>query len=80
MKANKEWARLSIDNGCTFVQVYELPDKGDFFPQCGVSWDAVVAMMDDDIREEVHSDLAPCTELEFLKEYLKRAKEDLIVG
>lgn len=80
MKASKEWARLSIDNGCTFVQVYELPDEGDFFPQCGVSWDAVVAIMDDDIREEVHRDLTPCTELEFLKEYLKRAKEDLIVG
>lgn len=78
MKENKEWARLSIDNGCTFMQVYELPD-GDF-PKCGVSWETVVTMMNDDLREEVHRDIAPCTEMEFLKEYLKRAKEDLIIG
>lgn len=78
MKENKEWARLSIDNGCTFMQVYELPD-GDF-PKCGVSWETVVTMMNDDLREEVHRNIAPCTEMEFLKEYLKRAKEDLIIG
>ena len=78
MKANKEWARFSIDNGCTFMRVYELPD-GDF-PKCGVSWDAIVALMDDDTREEVHRAIAPCSEMEFLKEYLKRATEDLIIG
>ena len=78
MKENKEWARLSIDNGNTFMSVYELPDGN--FPKCGVSWDAVAALMDDDTREEVHRDIAPCTEMEFLKEYLKRAKEDLIIG
>lgn len=31
-----------------------------------------VSLMDDEIRESVHRDLAPCTELEFLKEYMKR--------
>lgn len=35
-------------------------------------WDAIVNLMDDDIREEVHSLLAPCTKKEFLREYVKR--------
>ena len=37
-------------------------------------YDAAVALMDDEIREEVHADLAPCTDLEFLEEYMKRHK------
>jgi hypothetical protein len=43
-------------------------------------WDAVVSMMDDDTREAVHAEIAPCTELEFLAAYLERATDDLIVG
>ncbi len=35
-------------------------------------WDAIVSFMNDDIREEVHGLLAPCTEKEFLREYVKR--------
>lgn len=31
-----------------------------------------VSVMDDDIREAVHNDLAPCTEQEFMDEYCKR--------
>lgn len=34
--------------------------------------DAAVALMDDDIREAVHRDLAPCTDEEFLTEYMTR--------
>lgn len=34
-------------------------------------FDACVAMMDDDIREELHGDIAPCTEQEFLDQYCK---------
>lgn len=35
-------------------------------------FDACVALMDNDLREEVHADLAPCTEQEFINEYCKR--------
>ena len=35
-------------------------------------YDAAVQLMDDELREEIHADLAPCTEEEFLEEYLKR--------
>lgn len=34
-------------------------------------WDAIVNYMDDDIRERVHNELAPCTNKEFLDRYLE---------
>ena len=37
-----------------------------------VSMDAAVMLMDDEIREAIHSDIAPCTEQEFVDEYCKR--------
>ena len=37
-----------------------------------VDFDAAVNLMDDALREEVHADLAPCTEQGFLDEYVKR--------
>lgn len=33
---------------------------------------ACIALMDDEIREEVHADLAPCSDQEFIDEYAKR--------
>lgn len=38
-------------------------------------FDEAVALMDDEIREAVHADLAPCTKKEFLKEYIRRHME-----
>jgi hypothetical protein len=43
-------------------------------------WDAVVQMMDDETREKVHDEIAPCTEHEFLERYLEIAPHDLVVG
>lgn len=40
-------------------------------------WDAVAEMMHDATRERVHAELAPCTELEFLRRYLDLAPFDL---
>ena len=42
----------------------EIIESGDY--------DAAVALMDDEIREAVHADLAPCSDLEFLEEYIRR--------
>lgn len=41
-----------------------------------VDFDAAVGLMDDDIREEVHGRLAPCSEQEFADAYAEahRAK------
>ena len=48
-----------------------------------VSMDAAVMLMDDDIREAIHSDIAPCTEQEFVDEYgrrhLEKYGEDFVV-
>ena len=33
---------------------------------------AYVNMMDDEIREDLHQEIAPCTDEEFLEEYKKR--------
>lgn len=36
------------------------------------NYKSAVALMDDELREEVHGDLAPCTNQEFIEEYAKR--------
>ena len=38
-------------------------------------YEVAVMMMDDELREAVHRDLAPCTDEEFLREYEKRHLE-----
>ena len=37
-----------------------------------INYNAAVELMDDELREEVHADLAPCTEQEFFGEYARR--------
>ena len=39
-----------------------------------VDYDAAVALMDEDLREQLHLDLAPCTDQEFLDEYAEAHK------
>ena len=34
-----------------------------------INYDAAVQLMDDEIREELHAELAPCTEQEFFAAY-----------
>lgn len=34
-----------------------------------INYDAAVQLMDDEIREELHAQLAPCTEQEFFAAY-----------
>lgn len=38
-------------------------------------YEAAVNLMDDEIREELHNEMAPCTDLEFLEAYMKRHEE-----
>ena len=65
-------ARISINNAHSYVTAAEALKE--------MSMDAIVEMMVDEIREQVHNDIAPCTDEEFLEEYLRRAPEDLIIG
>lgn len=68
-------AQISMDNGLTFHDPEELSEL-----PLGEYWDTLVEFMDDDIREQVHEELAPCTDEDFLRRYLELAKEDLILG
>lgn len=34
-----------------------------------INYDAAVQLMDDDLREELHAEIAPCTEQEFFTAY-----------
>ena len=63
---------ISIDNGTTWCSVDEALQ--------GIEWETIVHYMDDETRERVHMELAPCTEEEFLTRYLEIAKYDLIIG
>lgn len=40
-----------------------------------VDFELAVMYMDDEIREEIHNELAPCTDQEFFDEYAKRHEE-----
>lgn len=45
----------------------------DLYDQLNVyAFESAAALMDDEIREEIHREMAPCSEIEFLKEYEKR--------
>lgn len=68
-------ARISLDNGNTFYAGEEVSEL-----YLAKYWDVIVEFMDDDIQKQVHDELAPCTEADFLRRYLELAEEDLIVG
>lgn len=40
----------------------------------------IAEYMDNDTREAVHNELAPCSDIEFLTRYLELAPDDLIIG
>lgn len=42
------------------------------FGDVEIDYDVAVNLMDDDLREEIHADLSPCTEQEFFNEYARR--------
>lgn len=68
--------QISLDNGRSYMTAQEaMPEIAD-----RNLWGAIVNVMDDDTREAVHAEIAPCTDLEFLTRYLEIAPFDLIVG
>ena len=45
-----------------------------------VSFEAAVNLMDDELREQVHEELAPCTEQEFVERYAELHEERYCEG
>lgn len=80
-----EAKQISLDNGRHYMNAAEaIAELRSRSEEYGVPfsklWQQIADMMDDEIRETVHAELAPCTEEEFLARYLELAKEDLIIG
>ena len=67
---------ISLNNGRTWMTADEAMEE----INARNLRDAVVDMMDDETREAVHNDIAPCTDEEFLAEYLRRAEDGLVIG
>ncbi|HIR04239.1 MAG TPA: hypothetical protein IAD34_09285 [Candidatus Scatovicinus merdipullorum] len=63
---------ISIDDGTHFCDPEEAIKEMD--------WDVIVQFMADETREQVHAEIAPCANLDFLKRYLEIATDDLIIG
>ena len=68
--------QISLNNGRSYMDASEAMTE----IMANDLWETVVNLMDDGIREAVADDMAPCSEEEFLAEYLKRANDDLVVG
>lgn len=68
--------KISLDNGNSYMDAREAMAE----IMARNLWEAVVTLMDADVREAVAADMAPCSEEEFLVEYLKRADDDLVLG
>lgn len=64
--------QISISNGATYTTPAEALEE--------ISIETMAEYMDDNIRETVHNELAPCSDIEFLTRYLEIAPDDLIVG
>lgn len=76
---------LSVDNGASYIAADEDAELQAAIDKVG--WGEIVSFMDDDARVKVHydvtpfmDDVAPCTDLEFLKHYLEIAPCDLVIG
>lgn len=69
---------LSLDNGCKFgtAEDWERWEPG----LIDRIWGYLVNYMEDEARKQVHSELAPCSHLEFLERYLEICKYDLMIG
>lgn len=50
---------------------YKVNHGGEWDKMITTHWDAIVNLMDDDIREQTHLECAPCTNTEFLEAYCK---------
>lgn len=62
-KIDLSWWTLTVE------EMYQLENGSSF------DWETIVNYMDDDLREEIHRELAPCKEEDFLSEYCKKHKE-----
>lgn len=68
--------QISLDNGHTYLSADEA--MGEI--NARNLWGNIVNLMDDEVREQVSTELAPCSNDEFLARYLELAEDDLVIG
>ena len=73
-------ALVSVDNGRSYMTAPETIEYLSLCADPGAVWDTLVNFMDDETREQVCSELAPCSDAEFLTRYLELAPCDLVIG
>lgn len=75
-------ARINLSNGSNSYSfgADEACAAIAFAEDNGISFDTIATLMDDDTREMVAFDFAPCSDEEFLTVYLKIADTDLIIA
>lgn len=82
--AEGEWEVVGIDNGMVEVECIQegninygkrfmVPELEAIIGYYG--WEQIEEMMDDEIREELHNEMAPCEAIDFLKAYLEAHRE-----
>lgn len=74
---------LSLDNGRSFLTRDDIEAEGldaILAAHPAITWDAITNAMDDETREAVAAELAPCSEEEFLLRYLELAPANLVIG
>ena len=76
-KEIKKMKKISLNNGRSYFDAREIAENKEEILKL---WDVIVASMDGEIREQVHAELAPCSDLEFLKKYLEIADDDICIG
>lgn len=67
---------ISLDNGNAYMSAEEAMP---IIEEQGL-WDAVVEAMNDNTREAVNSEIAPCSNLQLLSRYLEVSPYDLVIG
>lgn len=74
-------AKLNLHNGNSFHDIY-IKDLNENKAEIIDKWDSIVQAMDDDLREEIHllAIAEDFDELDFLKAYLEKSENDLIIG
>lgn len=85
MRGGKTMKEISLDNGRTYLNAHDAIEElrkqsEEYEVPFAKLWQNIADLMDDDTRETVHAELAPCTEEEFLARYLEIAPDDLITG
>lgn len=71
---------INLHNGAPHTTNFTSDDVRAGYIEVAARWPVLVSAMDDAIREQVHGELAPCTERTFLARYLELATEPLVVG